>query len=167
MSDGNCRTWMYNTTVRQELICRVHQRFVPIVNCIFRKAFNTSLGKCNWFTYEIFLNNRSKQFQTKIWTKYNIFLLFAPECMHASFFPTIFFCPFCRFSIFVFLPFSFVSSTLSRKWRHTLFLLQLRHLFLRYSGHLVKEITKLLKTTERCMSEQVVKSKNVTRQTKE
>ena len=25
---------------------RVFQKFVPIVNCILRKAFNTSLGKC-------------------------------------------------------------------------------------------------------------------------
>ena len=25
---------------------RVFQKFVPIVNCILRKAFNASLGKC-------------------------------------------------------------------------------------------------------------------------
>ena len=68
---------------------------------------------------------------------------------YASFFPPYFSCPFCRFSIFVFLAFSFVFSTLSRKWRRTLFVLELRHLFLRYSVHLVKEIVKLLKKSER------------------
>ena len=70
-------------------------------------------------------------------------------CTYANFFPPYFSCPFCRFSIFVFLAFSFVFSTLSRKWRRTLFVLELRHLFLRYSVHLVKEIVKLLKKSER------------------
>ena len=70
-------------------------------------------------------------------------------CTYASFFPPYFSCPFCRFSIFVFLAFSFVFSTLSRKWRRTLFVLELRHLFFRYSVHLVKEIVKLLKKSER------------------
>ena len=70
--------------------------------------------------------------------------------MHVrEFFPPYFSCPFCRFSIFVFLAFSFVFSTLSRKWRRTLFVLELRYLFLWYSVHLVKEIVKLLKKTER------------------
>ena len=70
-------------------------------------------------------------------------------CTYANFFPPYFSCPFCRFSIFVFVTFSFVFSTLSRKWRRTLFVLELRHLFLRYSVHLVKEIVKLLKKSER------------------
>ena len=70
-------------------------------------------------------------------------------CTYSNFFPPYFSCPFCRFSIFVFLAFSFVFSTLSRKWRRTLFVLELRHLFLRYSVHLVKEIVKLLKKSER------------------
>ena len=70
-------------------------------------------------------------------------------CTYANFFPPYFSCPFCRFSIFVFWAFSFVFSTLSRKWRRTLFVLELRHLFLRYSVHLVKEIVKLLKKSER------------------
>ena len=70
-------------------------------------------------------------------------------CKCANFFPPYFSCPFCRFSIFVFWAFSFVFSTLSRKWRRTLFVLELRHLFLRYSVHLVKEIVKLLKKSER------------------
>ena len=83
------------------------------------------------------------------------------------FFPPYFSCSFCRFFIFVFLPFSFVLSTFSRKWGRALFLLQLRHLFLPYSGHLVKEIAKLLKTSEQCVSRRMVKSKNVRRQTKE
>ena len=65
------------------------------------------------------------------------------------FFPPYFSCPFCRFSIFVFGAFSFVFSTLWRKWRRTLFVLEIRHLFLRYSVHLVKEIIKFLKKFER------------------
>ena len=44
-----------------------------------------------------------------------------------EFFPPYFSCPLCRFSIFVFLPFSFIFSTLSRKWRPKLFVLELRH----------------------------------------
>ena len=68
---------------------------------------------------------------------------------YANFFPPYFSCPFSRFSIFVFWASSFVFSTLSRKWRRTLFVLELRHLFLRYSVHLVKEIVKLLKKSER------------------
>ena len=67
----------------------------------------------------------------------------------SNFFPPYFSCPFCRFSIFVFLAFSFVFSTLSRKWRRTLFVLELRHLFLPYSVPLVKEIVKLLNKSER------------------
>ena len=63
--------------------------------------------------------------------------------------PPYFSCLFCRFSIFVFLAFSFVFSTLSRKWRRTLFVLELRHPFIRYSVHLVNEIVKLLKNSER------------------
>ena len=70
-------------------------------------------------------------------------------CTYANFFLPYFSRPFCRFSIFVFLAFSFVFSTLSRKWRRTLFVRELRHLFLRYSVHLVKEIVKLLKKSER------------------
>ena len=70
-------------------------------------------------------------------------------CTYANFFPPYFLCPFCRFSIFVFVAFSFVFSTLSRKWRRALFVLELRHLFFRYSVHLIKEIVKLLKKSER------------------
>ena len=70
-------------------------------------------------------------------------------CRCANFFPPYFSCPFCRFSIFVFLAFSFVFSTISWKWRRTLFVLKLRYLFLRYSFQLVKEIVKLLKKSER------------------
>ena len=79
-----------------------------------------------------------------------MFLKFYPKCAWTRvFFPPYFSCPFCRFSIFVFLALSFVFSTLSRKWRRTRFVLELRHLFLRYSVHLVKEIVKLLKKSER------------------
>ena len=80
-----------------------------------------------------------------------IFLkFFSPNVHVREFFSLPYFsCPFCRFSIFVFVAFSFVFSTLSRKWRRTLFVLELRHLFFRYSVHLVKEIVKLLKKSER------------------
>ena len=32
--------------LQRESAYRVFQKFVPIVNCILRKAFNASLGKC-------------------------------------------------------------------------------------------------------------------------
>ena len=71
-------------------------------------------------------------------------------CTYANFFPPYFSCPFCRFSIFVFFfAFSFVFSTFSRKWRRTVFVLELRRLFLRYSVHLFKVIARLLKKSER------------------
>ena len=58
------------------------------------------------------------------------FFNFCSKCARTRvFFPQYFSCPFCRFSVFVFLPFSFIFSTLSRKWRRTLFVLLLRHLF--------------------------------------
>ena len=63
---------------------------------------------------------------------------------YARFFPPYFSCPFCRFSILVFLTFSFISSTSSWKWRSTLFVLELRHLFSWSSGHSVqKKIAKI------------------------
>ena len=68
---------------------------------------------------------------------------------YARFFPPYFSCPFCRFSILVFLSFSFIFSTPSWKWRPTLFVLELRHLFLWSSGHSVQKIVKLLKKSER------------------
>ena len=69
---------------------------------------------------------------------------------YARFFPPYFFCPFCRFSILVFLSFSFIFSTTSWKWRPTLFVLQIRHLFLWSSGHSVKKtIRQILKKSER------------------
>ena len=70
--------------------------------------------------------------------------------LYAKFFPPYFSCPFCRFSILVFLSFSFIFSTPSWKWRPTLFVLELRHLFLWSSGQSVqKKIVKLLKKSER------------------
>ena len=44
----------------------VFQKFVPIVNCILSRAFNTSLGKCKLIQVRNLSNNRSKQFQIKI-----------------------------------------------------------------------------------------------------
>ena len=35
-----------STTALRSWIYRVFQKFVLIVNCILRKAFNASLGKC-------------------------------------------------------------------------------------------------------------------------
>jgi len=35
-----------NYMIYKKEIYRVFQKFVPIVNCILRKAFNASLGKC-------------------------------------------------------------------------------------------------------------------------
>ena len=85
----------------------------------------------------------------KLW----YFLNFFPKCARARIFSRhIFPAHFVGFLFsffFFFLAFSFVFSTLSRKWRRTLFVLELRHLFLRYSVHLVKEIVKLLKKSER------------------
>ena len=58
---------------------------------------------------------------------------------YARFFRPYFSCPFCGFSILVFLTFSFIFSTPSWKWRSTLFVLEVRHLFLWSSGHSVQK----------------------------
>ena len=79
----------------------------------------------------------------KLWYFWNFF----PKCSRTRMFSRHIF-P-ALFSIFVSLAFSFVFSTLSRKWRRALSVLELRHLFLRYSVHLVKEIVKLLNKSER------------------
>ena len=83
----------------------------------------------------------------------------------ARFFPSYFSCPFCRLSIFVFLSFYFMLSTPSWKWRLTPFVLELRRLFSWSSGHSVKENSQIFE--EVCtMTEQVVKSKDLRKQTK-
>ena len=120
----------------------------------------------NWFRWEIYLNNRSKQFQTKIWRNYNFFKFLPQLYTYARFFPPYFSCPFCRFSILVFLSFSFIFSTPSWKWRPTLFVLELRHLFLWSSGHSVQKNCQIVEEVW-TMTEQVVKSKDLRRQTKE
>ena len=89
----------------------------------------------NCFRSHIYLNNRSKQFQTKIWRNYNFFKFLTQLYTHTSFFPPYFSCPFCRFSILVFLTLSFIFSTPSWKWRPALFVLELRHLLLWSYGH--------------------------------
>ena len=63
-------------------------------------------------------------------------------CTYVSFFPPYFPAHFVGFLLF--LPFSLIFSTLSRKWRPTLFALKLRDLLFRISGHTGKEIVKLL-----------------------
>ena len=85
---------------------------------------------------------------------------------YARFFPPYFSCPFCRFSILVFLSFSFIFSTPSWKWRPTLFVLELRHLFLWSSGHSVQKNCQIVEEVW-TMTEQVVKSKDLRRQTRE
>ena len=75
---------------------------------------------------------------------------FFPKCTRTRIFSChIFPAHFVGFLFPFFLAFSFVFSTLLRKWRRTLFLLELKRLFLRYSVHLAKEIVKLLKKSER------------------
>ena len=76
--------------------------------------------------------------------------------MHVlEFFPLYFSGPFCRFSIFDFFFFFFCRFLLfslllhENEGLHYFRALELRHLFLRFSGHSVKEISKLLKKSER------------------
>ena len=121
---------------------RVFQKFVPIVD----------LGKCKLIQVRNVSKYLSKQFQTKIWRNYNIIEVLPQVRMNASFFPAIFFLPFLYFFYFLFVfffcRFFFIFCTLSRKWRPALFVLTLRHLFLRSSGHSVTEIAKLLNKSE-------------------
>ena len=64
------------------------------------------------------------------------------------------------FRCFFFFAVFFIFCTLSRKWRPALFVLTLRHLFLRSSGHSVTEIAKLSCWTSLSdISEQVFKSR--------
>ena len=85
----------------------------------------------------------------------------------ARFFPPYFFCPFCRFSILVFLSFYFILSTPSWKWRLTLFVLELSHLFLWSCGHSISQRKLPNFWGSLTMPEQVVKSKVLRKQTKE
>ena len=84
-----------------------------------------------------------------------IFFHFCPNCTRTRGFSrhTLISCPFCRFSTLVFLSFCFIFSTPSWKWRPTMFVLELMHLFWWSSGHSVcsvkKKIAKLLKKSER------------------
>ena len=109
--NGEVRTLMCvlapSSLIKVKWVYRAFQKFVPIITCILRKAFLMLLyANSNLFRYEIYLNNRSKKFQTKIWRNYNIFEVLPQMCTYASFFPPYVPCPFCRFSIFVFWPFS-------------------------------------------------------------
>ena len=79
------------------------------------------------------------------------------------FFPPYFSCPFCRFSILVFLTFSSIFSTPSWKLRSALFVLELRHLFYcllliqsKKNCQIVEEIWTMI--------ERVVNSKDLRRQ---
>ena len=84
---------------------------------------------------------------------------------YARFFRPYFSCPFCRFSILVFLTFSFIVSTPSWKWRSTLFVLEPGIYFYGLLAIQSKKIAKLLKKSERwTMIQRVVKSKDLRRQ---
>ena len=83
---------------------------------------------------------------------------------YARFFPPYFSCSSYRFSILVFLTFSFIFSTPSWKWRSTLFVLELRHLFLWFSGHSVQKKNCQIVEEIWTMIERVVKSKGLRRQ---
>ena len=123
---------------------RVFQKFVPIVNCILRKAFNASLSKCKLIPVRIYLNNRSKQFQTKICRNYNIFEVLRQMCTYASFFPPYFSCPFCRFSTFVFFAVFFYFLYSFTKKAYTVCAKAEASIFFWFSGQTVKDIVKLL-----------------------
>ena len=99
--------------------------------------------------------------------KLSFFFIFAPTAHVREVFPAILFLPTSYvFYILVFSSFSFIFSTPSWKWRPTLFLLELRHLFLWPSGHSVKKNCQIVEEVW-TMTEQVVKSKDLRRQTKE
>ena len=90
------------------------------------------------------------------------FFNFCSKCARTRvFFPQYFSCPFCRFSVFVFLPFSFIFSTLA----YTVCATAQASIFTVFwaisqrNFQIVEEVWT--------MSEQVVKSKDVRRQTKE
>ena len=148
------------------IVCRVFQKFVPIVNCILSKAFDTSFGKCKLIQVRNYPNNRSKQFQTKIWRNYNFFKFLPELYTYARFFPPILFLPFCRLSILVFVSFSFIFSIPSWKWRPTLFSdrdqASIFMVFWPFSrkkkGQIVEEVWT--------MTEDVDKSKDLRKQTK-
>ena len=94
----------------------------------------------NWFREETYLNNHSKQFQTKIWTNYN-FLKFLPELYtYARFFPPYFSCHFVCFLFWYFYRFLLFSLFLhhENEGLHCS-VLELRHLFLWSSGHSVEK----------------------------
>ena len=107
----------------------------------------------HWFRKEIYLNNLSKEFQTKILRNYNIFEVLPHICTYTSFSPPYFPAHFVGFFYcFFFLPSLFFSLLLhENEGLHCLCYraLELRHLFLRSSGYSIKEIGKLLKKSER------------------
>ena len=128
---------------------RVFQKFVPIINCILRKAFNASLGKCKLIQERNLsnINNRSKQFQTKICRKYNFFSFLPQLYTHARFFLPYFSSPFCRFSILVFLSFSFIFSTPLKAY--TVCARAQASIFMVFWPLSQNKIVKLLKKSER------------------
>ena len=84
------------------------QKFVPIVNCIFRKAFNASLGKCKLTQV---INVSKFTFQSNFRLKFeeikNIFEVLSQMCINASFFPPYFPAHFVRFLFSFFSRFNF------------------------------------------------------------
>ena len=121
----------------------------------------------HWFRQEVYLNNLSKEFQTKILRNYNIFDVLPQICTYASFFPPYFSCPFCRFFKFVFFaqPFLLFSLLLhENEGPHCLCyrVLELKHLFLRFLAIQSKKLVNCWRSLND-LSEQVVKSKDLRR----
>ena len=118
------------------------------------------------FIYVTFQSNFKLRFEEII-----IFLKFCPRCAPTRVFSRhIFPAHFVGFLFSFFCRFLLISLLLhENEGVHCLCrrALELRHLFLRFSGHSIKEIGKLLKKSEGYISEQVVKSNDFRRQTKE
>ena len=105
----------------------------------------------NWFRYKIYVNNRSKQLKTKIWRNNIFFLIFVPTVHVREVFLPYFFCPFYRFSILVFLTFSFIfsSPSLMPMKAYTVCARAQASIFIVFWPFSPKKIAKLLKKSER------------------
>ena len=95
-----------------------------IVFCV--KHLMLLWANVHWFRKEIYLNNLSKEFQTKNFEKLQYFWSFSPDLHVCEFFPPHFpahFVGFLNCFFFFCLAFSFIFSITSRKRRPTLFVL--------------------------------------------
>ena len=115
---------------------RVFQKFIPVENCILCIASDASVGKFKLIQLRNLPGKQFKAISNKNLKKL-CFWNFAPNVHACVLFPAKFFLPICRFSYFVFLPFSSIFSALSWNWSAKLFVLELRQIW--SSGHFVKE----------------------------